>query len=161
MNLTQWAARWSVPYEAIAELNEMFGLNGTNAITPPKSGADTEDAALTAVRLEAPRKGVALWRNNVGALKREGGEGFIRFGLCNDSAALNAKLKSGDLIGIRRIQIMPEHVGHAIGQFVSREVKAPGWRFSGTDRENAQLAWARLVVANGGDAAFCTGEGSL
>lgn len=160
MNLHQWAARWGVPFEAVAELQDIFGMNGTATTNPPKSNCDGEDAALQAVRLEAPRKGVMLWRNNTGAMQDATGR-VVRYGLCNDSKALNEKIKSGDLVGIRPIMISPDMIGYTFGQFVSREVKAPGWHFTGTDRETAQLKWIQLIASRGGDAAFCTGEGSL
>lgn len=120
----------------------------------------SEAAVGVQVRLEASRLGIRLWRNNVGAGYMQDGS-FIRWGLCNDSAAVNAKIKSADLIGIRPVLITPEMVGRTIGQFVSREVKAADWRWRGTDRERAQLAWAELVNSLGGDAAFTTGPGSL
>lgn len=85
----------------------------------------------------------------------------MRYGLGNDSPQINAVLKSADLIGIRPVVITAQHVGHTVGQFVSRECKAPGWQYTGTDREVAQLNWARLVNACGGDAAFTTGPGAL
>jgi len=44
------------------------------------------------------------------------------------------------------------------GQFVSREVKRPGWRYTGTEREVAQLRWIEIVTALGGDAKFTTGD---
>lgn len=85
----------------------------------------------------------------------------VRYGLANDSKQANDALKSGDLIGIRRVIISPDMVGHTIGQFVSRECKAPGWKFTGSGREAAQSAWAILVRNYGGDAAFTTGEGGF
>jgi hypothetical protein len=48
-----------------------------------------------------------------------------------------------------------------IGQFMSREIKKEGWRYTGDEDEVAQLRWLELVVAYGGDACFTTGEGSL
>ena len=125
----------------------------------------SESREQTTVRLEAAQKGVQLWRNNVGAgflSATNGGTGsFIRFGLCNDSAALNQNIKSADLIGIRPILIGPEHVGRLIGQFVSREVKRADWRYAATEREQAQQRWINLVNAAGGDACFATGFGTL
>ena len=123
---------------------------------PPRS----EEHAQVLIRMEASRKGLAMWRNNVGAGKLDNGS-FVRWGLANDSTAVNTQIKSADLIGIRRVLITPELVGCVIGQFVSREVKHPGWRYTGTERERAQLAWAELVLSFGGDAAFATGEGTL
>ena len=120
----------------------------------------SESSASDLIRLEASRLGIRLWRNNVGAGKLQDGS-FIRWGLCNDSAALNREIKSADLIGIRPLLITPAHVGQVIGQFISREVKHPLWKWHGTDREVAQLAWVDLVNSLGGDACFATGEGTL
>ena len=120
----------------------------------------SESGAQSEIRLEASQCGARLWRNNVGATYTPAGQ-FIRYGLANDSPALNAAIKSADLIGIRPILITPEHVGRVIGQFISREVKKPGWKYTGTDRERAQLAWAQLIVELGGDACFATGRGTL
>ena len=118
----------------------------------------TEASVQARVRLAAARAGDALWRNNVGAGYLSGGA-FVRFGLANDSAAVNANLKSADLIGIRPVLVTPEHVGTIIGRFVSRECKTAGWRFHPNDeREAAQQRWADLVNRLGGDAAFSTGD---
>lgn len=119
-----------------------------------------EATAQALVRLEAARRGWVLYRNNVGVLPDARGVP-VRFGLANDSAAVNANVKSADLIGIRPVLITPDMVGKTIGQFVSREVKAPGWRFTGTERELAQLRWIELVLRYGGDASFCTGPDGL
>lgn len=120
----------------------------------------TESGVSSDIRLEASQKGGRLWRNNVGALATPAGQ-FIRFGLANDSAQLNRAIKSADLIGIRPILITTEHIGLTIGQFVSREVKHPGWKYTGTERELAQLAWAELINSLGGDACFATSRGTL
>ena len=112
------------------------------------------------VRLEAAKQGGILWRNNVGVLPDQRGVP-VRFGLANDSAQVNRNVKSGDLIGIRPVLITPDHVGRTLGVFVSREVKAAGWTFRGTERELAQLAWIDLVCKYGGDACFANGEGTL
>lgn len=158
MNLETWAIQWGVPYAALADLRERLRLNGGDYM-PEKAGA-SEAAVQAVVRLEASRKGVLLWRNNVGALKDERGA-LVRYGLANTTAAENKILKSGDLIGVRPVLIGPQHVGHTIGQFVSREVKEKGWTYRATAREEAQLAWANLVLSVGGDASFCSGEGTL
>jgi hypothetical protein len=120
----------------------------------------SEAYSQSQVRLEAPARGVTLWRNNVGVLTDLSGRP-VRFGLANDSRQLNAALKSSDLIGWRPVLITPAHVGQTIAQFVSRECKAPGWKYAGTDRERAQKAWLDLVAAAGGDSAFATGPGTL
>ena len=157
-NLTQWAARHGVSQAALAELRVMIGVDTDPAKCTAKAGS--EAAMQTTIRLEASRLGVRLWRNNVGACKDESGR-IIRYGLCNDSAQLNKRIKSSDLIGVRPVVITPDMVGHTIGQFVAREVKRPGWKYTGTDREKAQLAFIELLQSLGADAAFASGEGSL
>lgn len=157
VTLAAWALRHGVPPAAMVELAVMLG---TDAMPPPTPGGEGEAYAQSQVRLEAPGKGVKLWRNNVGAMEDEQGR-WVRYGLANDSKALNERLKSADLIGWRRLLITPAMVGCVVGQFVSREIKAPGWRYTGTGREPAQAEWAALVMADGGDAAFTTGPGSL
>ncbi len=160
MNLHQWAARWGLSVECLRDLQATLGTY-TPPLDPASPAAGKSEAwAQSMVRLEASRVGVTLWRNNVGALKDERGR-LVRYGLANDSQALNEKIKSGDLIGWRSLIIEPHHVGHRFAQFVSREIKRPGWQYTGADREPAQAVWVNLVNAAGGDAAFATGEGSL
>ena len=159
MILTDWAIRWGVPAAAIADLQtRVLGLDGTAAPGAKPSGSESYVQSL--VRLEASRKGCRLWRNNVGAGYSEDGS-FMRWGLANDSSQVNAVIKSADLIGIRPRVITQADVGKLLGQFISREVKSPQWRYSGTEREVAQVNWANLVNALGGDAGFATGEGSI
>lgn len=118
---------------------------------------DTEAYAQSLVRLEAARTpGVTLWRNNVGVLVDQTGRP-VRFGLANESPALNAALKSSDLIGWRSVVVTPDMVGRTVAVFLAREVKAPGWRYRGDAHERAQRAWLDLVTLAGGDAAFTTG----
>ena len=155
----QWAARHGVSLQAVQELASLFGMQGSHDL-PPEVKGTSEAAVQAAVRLEAARKGVRLFRNNVGALVDSRGVP-VRYGLANDSKQLNEVMKSADLIGWRPLLIEPWHVGTVVAQFVSREVKAVGWHYTGADREPAQLAWAQLVTAGGGDAAFCTGVGTL
>jgi hypothetical protein len=153
--LVGWAQRWGLPPQAFAELRAL--------VEPPQALNDathSEAYVQSQVRLEAAALGVRLWRNNVGVLKNEAGTP-VRFGLANDSPALNAKLKSSDLVGWRPVSIKAHHVGTVIAQVVTRECKPQGWKFTGTDRELAQQAWNTLVLSEGGDAAFTTGPGSL
>lgn len=118
----------------------------------PDVRGTSEMAVQNQVRLRASREGARLWRNNVGAGKLENGK-FVRWGLANDSTAVNAMLKSADLIGIRPVPIGD---GRIIGQFVSYEIKRPGWKYAGTDREEAQLRWRNLILSLGGEASFMT-----
>ncbi len=159
-DLHEWARRWNVPLEMLRDLQTTLGV-----YTPPlpaeAPGAGKSEAwAQSAVRLEASEKGVKLFRNNVGVLEDKTGRP-VRYGLGNDSPKMNEVIKSADLIGIRPLVILPHHVGHTFGQFVSREIKPPNWQYTGSGREPAQLAWANLINANGGDAAFATGPGTL
>jgi len=156
--LSNWATRHGVSAIAMQELKELFGIVAPTVPAPadPMSEAYTQSM----VRLEAAQKRIYLFRNNVGVLKDDKGRP-IRYGLANDSPAVNERIKSADLIGWRPVLIEHYHLGTTIAQFVSRECKKAGWKYTGTKREEAQLAWARLVTASGGDAMFCTGEGSL
>ena len=147
--LSDWLHRHNVSPAAALELQAIFGLAGTLPQGGQIPGDGSESATQAAVRIEASHKGARLWRNNVGAGKLDDGS-FVRWGLANDSAALNHVLKSSDLIGITRE-----------GQFLAREVKHAGWKYTGTDRERAQLQFIQLINSLGGDAAFATGTGSI
>lgn len=144
MNINQWAIKWGIPREALEDLKQDVGLNGLGT-----TDARTEAGVTKLIRLEAAEKGIHLFRNNVGATMDDKGN-YFRYGLANDTPAMNKRIKSSDLIGIK-----------PGGQFVCREVKKPGWQYSGTDREIAQLKFLKLVLASGGDAAFATGVGTL
>lgn len=155
--LTAWAIRHNISPLAMVELRAaMIGADVALTAEPALS----EAAVQNNVRLEASRLGHRLWRNNVGAGKLDTGS-FVRWGLANDSAAVNTQIKSADLIGIRSVIITPAHVGTKIGQFLSREVKHAGWKYRGTDRERAQLKWAEIINGLGGDAQIVTGVGSI
>lgn len=157
MILYQWAQRHGVPLAAIKELEALYGIIDR----PGHVMNDLSEAAVSNnIRMEAGAKGVRLFRNNVGATYDEAGN-FIRYGLANESPEVNKVIKSADLIGIRPVQIAPHMVGHTIGQFVSREAKAGTWRYSNTEREQAQLRWAQLITSLGGDACFANGTGTL
>jgi len=155
--ISLWAQRWGIPPEAIADLQNTLTTQTPDAKALP---GESEAAVQTRVRLEASRIGARLFRNNVGAGKMESGS-FIRFGLANETAQMNHSIKSADLIGIRPVLIQPHHIGTIIGQFVSREIKSAGWKYKGTEREEAQLRWAELIASMGGDACFANGEGTL
>lgn len=158
-NLAQWAIRHHVSHAALHELSIIVGMD-VPAPIPPVAVARDEAWVQSMVRLEAAQKGVRLWRNNVGVLEDKTGRP-VRYGLANDSKALNDKLKSSDLIGWRPVTIGPHHVGVTMAQFTVRECKPLGWSWSGTPRETAQAAWLQLVLADGGDAAFAADVGGL
>lgn len=146
--LTEWAAVWGVPPAALQDL--IARLTVTD-FQPSETGR-SEAAIQADIRLAAAKRGdLVLWRNNSGALLDDAGR-LIRFGLGNDSAQANRRLKSADLIGIHR----------GSGRFVSIEVKRPGWKHSdASERDRAQAAWAATVVAMGGVALRVTSAQSI
>jgi hypothetical protein len=136
----------------------------------------SESSVQAAVRLEYARRGYRLFRNNSGALKRTvptritpdmvgqvldvaaPNAAPIRFGLGNDSPAVNERIKSSDLIGWSPTLVVPDMVGSCIARFVSIETKAPGWKLQlGDKRAQAQQRWIDMVVADGGEARFVQG----
>ena len=115
----------------------------------------SEAAAQQRVRLEASQKGARLWRNNCGVLEDKTGRP-VRYGLANDSPAVNKMIKSSDLIGITPHVVTPQDVGRTLGIFTAIEVKRHGWCFRGQDRETAQLRFIILVLSMGGIGKFST-----
>jgi hypothetical protein len=152
----EWAAAWGIPPGALNDLRKRLMAGDEVPLTPGVS----EAAVQNQVRLEATRKGGRLWRNNVGALPDARGVP-VRYGLANDSAAVNAVIKSSDLIGLMPKIVTAAHIGQTWGVYTARECKDGSWRYAGTEREQAQLRYLTLVSSLGGDAAFCTGEGTL
>jgi hypothetical protein len=139
-------------------LDDLRALMLADAPTEPSATPGASEAAIQSqLRVDWSKQGDRLWRNNVGVLPDARGVP-IRFGLANDSGAINSVLKSSDLIGIRRRLITPDMIGQVFGQFAAREAKKAGWRFAGTARELAQLKFIELVNALGGDARFTTGD---
>lgn len=160
-DIIAWANRHRVPLAAVHELLHLMG-EGFALPQPDTLTQGFSEAAVTSrVRLEAASKGVILWRNNVGALPDARGVP-VRFGLCNESPAMNKEIKSSDWIGVRKRLITPADVGHVFGQFVAREIKEAGWRYDMHDKHQAaQAKFGAIVTSYGGDFAFCTGPGSL
>lgn len=154
MNFTRWALKYSIPHQAVAELQAMLGVDLT---PPPAVAGNSESGVQSRVRLQAARAGQYLFRNNVGACQDATGR-LIRYGLCNESEKVNKVFKSSDLIGFNPVLIGREHIGLVIAQFKARECKPENWRYSGTERERAQLAFLQLVNMHGGDAKFTTGD---
>lgn len=150
--LNEWAQRHGVSAAAVADLHAVL----MSAVPQPISEATgSEAAAQQRIRLEAPRHGVRLWRNNVGACMDDRGN-HIRYGLANESTAMNKVIKSSDLIGITPLTILPEHVGGVIGIFTAIECKRPGWTYRAAAREQAQLSFMQVVIGLGGYAQFAT-----
>lgn len=110
-----------------------------------------------AVRLEYARRGYRLWRNNSGVMIAANGQA-VRYGLANDSKALNEQIKSSDLIGWRPVTVTLGHVGLTLALFTSLECKASDWTLRPGDRRGqAQKRWLDLVAGDGGEARFITG----
>lgn len=151
LELVGWAQRHNVSATALAELSGLLGA----AALAAGPGAGSEGRVQSLVRLAAPGLGFRLFRNNVGVLKNEQGTP-VRYGLANDSKALNRQLKASDLIGWRRLPITAAMVGSCVAQFSSFECKPGGWTYRGDDHEQAQLRWGSLVAADGGYFRFVT-----
>lgn len=148
--LQQWAARHGVSESALAELATIYR---------PGVAADddriSESGVQQRLRVEAPKVGGALWRNNSGALQDADGR-MVRYGLGNDSKRLNEVWKSSDLIGGTSVRIMPHHVGRIMAILTAVEVKPGGWKGPKSDHEHAQAAFHLSVEGLGGMGLFAT-----
>lgn len=174
---------WAKAHPAAAiDLQAMFGALPWP--TSPKGGEGRSEAwAQQRARMlvaqhvvqgpSGPVRAMA-WRNNVGATPArtrhqcprcqfafEETQRPTRYGLANDSAQLNARIKSPDLICAIPRLILPEHVGMIVAQFGSIESKRPGWKYSGREQEPGQAAWQSLITSIGGYATFSTGDVQL
>ena len=116
----------------------------------------SEAAVQQNIRLQASEQDDLLWRNNQGACYDESGR-LIRYGLGNDSAQVNKRIKSSDLIGITKIVVTPDMVGQVIGIFTAVEVKGSTWKQRPADqRAAAQGRFIDVVREYGGIAGFAT-----
>ncbi len=164
MTIDDWGRDWGIPTHMVDDLKRRLGMDGTYHTQHIKRATEaaSEGHVQTKVQIEAARLGIHLFRNNVGvAPPTDENPRPVRYGLANESKDMNERLKSSDLIGIRKVFIEPRHLGKTIGQFVARECKHGAWTYAGTEREVAQLAFIDLVLAHGGDAAFAPGTGTL
>ncbi|ATW62274.1 hypothetical protein Psp6_00021 [Pseudomonas phage Psp6] len=158
--LRETAAEFGVPFAFVLEVERRYGLHGSPVTIAEDEVAHSESYAQSQVRLEAPKFGVMLTRNNVGACQDEYGN-HIRYGLFNESKKQNKRIKSWDLVGYRKRLITQAMVGTIIGQFVGREIKHPGWVYTGDEHEQAQLRCTELALSYGCDVGFATGPGSF
>lgn len=156
-DLYEWAIRWGVPIGALADLQRMMGVHGAEGQPVAEEVGLSEAAVQNNIRLEAARKGMRLFRNNVGGDPNSG----LRWGLANESPAVNKVLASSDLIGIEPVLIRSAHVGTVIGRFLAVEVKEAGWNFTGAGRETPQFNFIKLVRSVGGRAMFANRTGEL
>lgn len=148
MTIQEWATRHNIPPLAFAELQSILSPFTDTFGTPGEVGS--EAAVQQQIRLEAPRIGAAMWRNNNGAAMDADGR-MIRYGLGNDSKKINTVWKSSDLIGITPVT----HAGRTFGVFTATEVKKPGWHRQPADaRATAQAHFMANVKALGGMAGF-------
>ena len=161
MDIEQWCRKWVLHPAAEKELKAILAEHDYAPPPVNPNSLASEARVQSLIRIEAAQAGVWLTRNNVGAFMDQESGRLVRYGLANESKAQNAAIKSADLIGFRKRVILPADVGSTIAQFVSRECKAEGWRYTGTKREKAQAAWRDFINANGGDAAFASGPGSF
>lgn len=148
-SLTDWAQTWGISQAALADLF---------AVEPIAAAPGINEASVqAAARVNATTLGGRLWRNNVGAGTLDSGS-YIRWGLCNDSPAINRNLKSADLIGIYPRLISPADVGSFVGQFWSVECKRSDWRpHANNSRDQAQARWSLMIQSLGGRAQITTG----
>ena len=159
INLYTWAMKWGLPKLAIDDLRVQMGID------PSQNAADrmpltSEAGVANHIRLRVAQQGGLLWRNNVGAMESADGR-IVRYGLANESKAVNQKVKSSDFVGVIPIPITPDMVGFTIGQFIAIETKKPGWKFTGNPRELAQRKFLELVVSKGGRGYFTNGIDEL
>lgn len=120
-----------------------------------------ESVVQQQVRLALARVGAQVWRNNTGACTDDTGR-LIRYGLANESAQLNAVIKSSDLIGVVPVTITPDMVGKTVGVFAAVECKRPGWHLTpGDKRGQAQQRFIDLVRQVGGMGGFAADVSDL
>jgi hypothetical protein len=91
---------------------------------------------LRSIMLGLSKPGMALWRNNCGALKDADGR-LIRYGVANPGGS--------DLIGWRSVTVTPDMVGRRLAVFLAIEVKGA----NGKPTE-AQVRFIRAVNDAGG-----------
>lgn len=159
MTFNEWAACHPA---AAADLQAMLGAVPF-PVPVADGGGKSEAWAQQQVRFKAAQTGALAFRNNVGATPSKckacgAPQQPLRYGLANDSARLNAEVKSSDLILAIPRRIEPHHVGTTIAQFGSIETKRPGWKYTGKGQEAGQAAWLTLIRKVGGFAAFSTGD---
>ena len=127
----------------------MQGTDGTMTQKKTKSEANVSQQT----RLDCSQEmGTVLFRNNVGAFKSPSGA-WVRYGLANDSKAMNSRIKSSDLIGFTPVTITSEMVGSTVAVFTAIETKEEGYKPSGVKQKahyEAQKRFCDKVSAKGG-----------
>lgn len=154
MTLEEWAARWALPDQAVAELQQ---------ITYDYADADSsksEAAVASECRLELNMRGVITMRNNVGVLNDKNGRP-VRFGLCNETPGMNKIIKSSDDICIIPYVVKPQDVGRKLGVFLGVEHKERCWSFTGEGRETPQATFHRMLANVGAVGVFANSAKSV
>lgn len=150
----EWASKWGIPADAVADW-----LSGVTPESFNESEQGSESRVGSELRLAAVEYG-ALWRNNAGAYKDDTGR-QVRYGLGNDSKKWWEDWRSGDYVGPTRVKVQPHHVGRTFGVFTMIESKKPNWNprdlnQKSNTRERAQLSCLTHVASLGGIAGFAT-----
>ena len=154
MNMNEWVAKHGISQAAMSELADiLMKSKDVGGIKPGMS----ESAVSQRIVLAASKKGIRLFRNNVGACEDTTGRS-IRYGLANISKQMSTVVKSADLIGITPVKIAKNHVGSTIGVFTSIESKREGWLYKATEHEKAQNNWLNVVRSLHGIAYFANNE---
>lgn len=120
----------------------------------------SEAVVLQRTMLAMASLGGHAWRNNSGAFQDEKGR-WIRYGLANSSASLNAAVKSSDIIGLTPVTawLASANAWVRLGVFTALEVKPSNWTHKPSDeRANAQAKFHAIVREAGGFAGFVTDE---
>ena len=158
MTLHDWIQRWwpVLPAHARIELSQIVQ---PHEHVRPGASDQSETSVQSNICLFASQNYRApLWRNNSGAgefTDEYGKTRYVRFGLGNQSAPLNKKWKSADLIGMIPMVIQQRHIGHTIGRFLAVETKPEGWVLKPSDkRAQAQSNFLNSVASFGGLAGF-------
>jgi hypothetical protein len=147
MTYEEWAMRWALPPQAIQELMLI-----TARTQEPLSG-HSEEVVAAECRLELGKHGIITMRNNVGVLEDINGRP-VRYGLCNETKAMNQALKSSDDILAIPYVVKPHDVGRTIGRIGGLEYKKRNWVFTGQGREAAQSNFHRMLNSIGGIGLF-------
>jgi hypothetical protein len=154
-----WADRWGIPWDALEDLRKCLTAACSLASVAGDTGR-SEAAVSSRIRLEAPKLGYWLGRNNRGAGYMQDGS-FIRWGLANDSIKMDKVVKSGDFIGFKRTVVAPSMVGSTVAIFTTVEAKNVDWKYSNSAEEQAQMRWNDFIILNGGIAKFVNDASQL
>lgn len=118
-----------------------------------KKTKKSEDSVSKDIRFQTSNEcGTKLFRNNVGAFQSKTGA-WVRYGLANESKAMNAHVKSSDFIGFTPVVITPDMVGSTVAVFTAIEAKEEGYKPSGVKQikhYEAQQRFCEMVSGFGG-----------